>query len=605
MRRGARLALVVAVVAVAGLGCSALPLGGGSTTSPTTAPAAGAVARAQAAILGSFVCDAAAMPLHWIYSVEKIQELVNKRASRDPAFYTPVSSPYYTYPEGAQTPFGEQMFTILRSLASTAGVADVTNLTKSYYDYFMLENATRSWHTYVDNCTRGFVHNVQTGKEWPETGDGDDEVNAEVHTLVVAAAAAVVPDMTLEVYLGVVDTAIRIWQNIDAAVVRGLTFARILWHVIRFDTPIDTAIERAAAALRLPSRNFKTSWDPLFAHALDKMRQWQPRPPFNVTREIGQGCDFPYHTFTANHFLLHNLAASSLTYTGAVRQTILIGGENGARGMMTAGVVAAKAGDLSVIPAAWKNQTTLYNTLAAMTSQVVKGASGSTASQWPAPVVRQATTPKTLPATKSDVAPLTNSAGCVGNANVSSGNLRLGGNHSADHLGLRALYLASGGPKWTRNACWLNDTVPICQWDQVLCNDAGRVAELRLSMNNLVGTIPDEVGLLSELAFVQLVLNPQLVGPVPAAMVNTSIAEFYAWETGLTALPDNVGSWSTLRSLDVSDCKLQSLPASLTSLNPNTVNTAYLDGNPVKCPVASNIAAWVRGIQYHDPICSL
>jgi hypothetical protein len=33
---------------------------------------------------------------------------------------------------------------------------------------------------------------------------------------------------------------------------------------------------------------------------------------------------------------------------------------------------------------------------------------------------------------------------------------------------LRALYLSTGGPtSWLRNACWLNESVPVCWWDQV------------------------------------------------------------------------------------------------------------------------------------------
>lgn len=52
------------------------------------------------------------------------------------------------------------------------------------------------------------------------------------------------------------------------------------------------------------------------------MVQWAPRPPFNVTIEIGQGCGFPNHLFTAPQFLLHK----NWTYEDAIRQTILIAG---------------------------------------------------------------------------------------------------------------------------------------------------------------------------------------------------------------------------------------------------------------------------------------
>ena len=36
--------------------------------------------------------------------------------------------------------------------------------------------------------------------------------------------------------------------------------------------------------------------DAFFAHGLSKMKEWSPRPPFDVTLEIGQGCDWPVTT---------------------------------------------------------------------------------------------------------------------------------------------------------------------------------------------------------------------------------------------------------------------------------------------------------------------
>jgi hypothetical protein len=39
-------------------------------------PADTIAARAEAAVLGGFVADAAAMPLHWIYDINEIQRLV-------------------------------------------------------------------------------------------------------------------------------------------------------------------------------------------------------------------------------------------------------------------------------------------------------------------------------------------------------------------------------------------------------------------------------------------------------------------------------------------------------------------------------------------------
>ncbi len=54
----------------------AVALCGAAAAAPAPLPAAVVAARAEAAILGGFVADAAAMPLHWIYDVNEIAKLV-------------------------------------------------------------------------------------------------------------------------------------------------------------------------------------------------------------------------------------------------------------------------------------------------------------------------------------------------------------------------------------------------------------------------------------------------------------------------------------------------------------------------------------------------
>jgi hypothetical protein len=52
--------------------------------------------RAQGAILGSLVADAATMSLHWIYEMEKLKELVDKKGkAAAPEFYDPPSCSFY------------------------------------------------------------------------------------------------------------------------------------------------------------------------------------------------------------------------------------------------------------------------------------------------------------------------------------------------------------------------------------------------------------------------------------------------------------------------------------------------------------------------------
>ena len=62
-----------------------------------------------------------------------------------------------------------------------------------------------------------------------------------------------------------------------------------------------------------------------------------------------------------------------------------------------------------------------------------------------------------------------------------------------DRAALIALYNTTGGPRWTNSVNWLSD-VAISEWYGVATDSTGRVTGLRLSYNQLSGTIPAELG---------------------------------------------------------------------------------------------------------------
>jgi len=389
------------------------------------------------------------------------------------------------------------------------------------------------------------------------------------------------------------EDAIRLVQDNDDAVAFGLTFARILERVILGDE-VSKAIDTVTAVLRKGTGNPN---DAFFAHALAKMKEWSPRPPFEVTIELGQGCDFPFHAFTAPQLMYH----SNATYEEAIRETIVIGGENANRGTFIGAILAAAAGGVEgVVPAEWRRETTRM-------AEVEHLANILAAGDTPMPREKQttnATTSEWLSAPPPAPEPLRNSPGCIAHGNSTSGG-KGPPSHPDDYAALRALYLATGGPTvWPRNACWLNPNVSVCYWDQVLCDpDTNRVIELRLSSNVMVGSLPSEIGMMSSLKVLQLTFNPLLGGAIPDSIGNlTSLERLYAWNTSFTELPEQIGNLKNLRALDLTDNMLTSLPASLASLL--NVDTAYFDGNGgLKCPVAPEVATWLAKIEYHAQLC--
>ena len=81
-----------------------------------------------------------------------------------------------------------------------------------------------------------------------------------------------------------------------------------------------------------------------------------------------------------------------------------------------------------------------------------------------------------------------------------------------------ALYDATGGNSWTDSTNWGTDE-PLDRWHGVRTDDAGRVVELDLHVNNLTGSIPPELGALINLTRLEAA-NNKLTGPLPLSMTN-------------------------------------------------------------------------------------
>lgn len=192
--------------------------------------------RATGAILGSFVADAAAMPLHWIYNVSRVAELLGPGG--DPAFYPTPSCPFYKYPFGQFSPYGQQTFGYLGELASAVGGGRAwpddmpQQLEEAYYalyrdDASACDAACGAGCTcYLDGSTKGFLNNEKAGKHWPSCGADDDQANAMAHMPAVVARFAGDPKL-----LDRVAQLIQVTQATSQGVAFGLAAARILEHV--------------------------------------------------------------------------------------------------------------------------------------------------------------------------------------------------------------------------------------------------------------------------------------------------------------------------------------------------------------------------------------
>jgi len=89
---------------------------------------------------------------------------------------------------------------------------------------------------------------------------------------------------------------------------------------------------------------------------------------------------------------------------------------------------------------------------------------------------------------------------------------------------LFALYNSTDGPNWIDNTGWLGDPGTECTWYGITCQDS-TVTNIDLEENNLVGTIPPEIGCMSDLLDLRLHRNG-LTGSLPAAIENLTNLEY-------------------------------------------------------------------------------
>ncbi len=154
----------------------------------------------------------------------------------------------------------------------------------------------------------------------------------------------------------------------------------------------------------------------------------------------------------------------------------------------------------------------------------------------------------------------------------------------ADKAALMALYNATGGENWTDNTKWGNENAPLSEWHGIATDSYGRVTEIKLHKNNLIGTIPKEIGNLTKLTRLDL-YNNQLSGNIPAEIGNlTNLTTLYLYTNQLSGtIPKEIGNLTNLTSLYLSVNQLAgTIPAEiekLTNLTQLSLENNQLSGS--------------------------
>ena len=137
----------------------------------------------------------------------------------------------------------------------------------------------------------------------------------------------------------------------------------------------------------------------------------------------------------------------------------------------------------------------------------------------------------------------------------------------SDREVLVALYNATNGAQWKDNTNWLSDE-PLDQWHGVTTDADGRVQTLDLSYNDLTGSIPPELGNLTNLKWLDLSYN-DLTGSIPPELGNlTNLEGLDLGENQLSgSIPPELGNLTNLQGLRLGGNPLTgSIPVALGNL---------------------------------------
>lgn len=177
---------------------------------------------------------------------------------------------------------------------------------------------------------------------------------------------------------------------------------------------------------------------------------------------------------------------------------------------------------------------------------------------------------------------------------------------SSDRAALVALYNATDPENWADSTNWMSDR-PIGEWFGVTTDANGRVTELGLLANRLRGSIPAELGNLSNLTSLQLGGN-QLSGPIPSELGGLSnLTELYLNHNQLTGtIPSALGSLSNLTVLALDDNGLTgTIPVELGSLS--NLRELHLNFNQLTGPapqVLTGLGLSLFGIWNNAGLCA-
>ena len=123
---------------------------------------------------------------------------------------------------------------------------------------------------------------------------------------------------------------------------------------------------------------------------------------------------------------------------------------------------------------------------------------------------------------------------------------------AAERRAMEALYNQTNGPNWIEQGNWMSSDNH-CLWTGVWCLEQGLVNVIRLEGNGLVGTIPSELGDMTQMETLNL-SNNQLTGEIPPELGPSFLTHLFLQSNQLTGLiSEELGEQIAAKSFSLAD----------------------------------------------------
>lgn len=165
------------------------------------------------------------MPLHWIYNQA---DIATKVGAADPVFFGTPSCPFYSYPLGVFSPYGDEALPLLHSMAES-GAFDKEKASKAMYEFYKTYTDTgdKGYAGRLNHAPKSFVEARDEGKTWSQCSSVDHQANGIAKVPLIVARYAGSPDLSEKI-----EQMVGILQDSQTSKESSLLVGKLLERII-------------------------------------------------------------------------------------------------------------------------------------------------------------------------------------------------------------------------------------------------------------------------------------------------------------------------------------------------------------------------------------